>query len=184
MFPHFISAELPVGLTGLVIAAICAASMDSNLNYCATLFLRDLYQRYLRPAPRDAESMWVLRLATLGIGAASTVAALAMLRVRTALDAWWQLAGIFSGGMLGLFLLGRLSRRAGSRAALAGITAGVATIFWMTFSPGWTVLPAWARSPFHSLLVLVIGTAVVLLVGLTASRIVPAKGARSTETRS
>ena len=184
VFPHFISAELPVGLTGLVIAALCAASMDTNLNYCATLFLRDFYQRYLRPAPGEAESVWVLRLATLGIGAASTVAALAMLRVRTALDVWWQLAGIFSGGMLGLFLLGALSRRAGSRAALAGIIAGVATIFWMTFSPGWTMLPAWARSPFHSLLVLVIGTAVVLLVGLTASRIAPASGARSAETRS
>jgi Na+/proline symporter len=56
-FRTFISAELPVGLTGLVIVAICAASMDSNLNYCATLFLRDPYQRYLRPAPREAESV-------------------------------------------------------------------------------------------------------------------------------
>jgi SSS family solute:Na+ symporter len=166
VFPHFIATELPVGVTGLVIAAICAASMDANLNYCATLILRDLYQRYLRSEPGERESLWVLRFATLGIGVISVLAALAMLEVRTALDAWWQLAGIFSGGMLGLFLLGRVNRHADGRSALAGVVCGVLAIVWLTFSPNCTKLPDWARSPFHSLLVLVIGTAVVLGVGV------------------
>ena len=50
VFPHFIATQLPVGLAGLVVAAIFAASMDSNLNSMATLTLCDLYKRYLRPA--------------------------------------------------------------------------------------------------------------------------------------
>ncbi len=148
VFPHFIASELPIGLTGLVIAAICAASMDANLNYCATLVLCDIYRRYFRPVTTNRESGWVLRGATLAIGGASVLAALAMLHVRTALDMWWQLAGIFSGGMLGLFLLGRLSRRADGRAALAGVVVGVLVICWLTFSPQWSALPTWraARS--------------------------------------
>jgi SSS family solute:Na+ symporter len=165
VFPHFISAELPTGLVGLVIAAICAAAMDSNLNCCATLILCDVYRRYVRPGASERESLWVLRLATLAIGSLSTAAALAMLRVRTALDAWWQLAGIFSGGMLGLFLLGLLSRRAGGRAGLLAVACGILTILWLTFSPRWDGPLARWRSPFHNLLILVIGTAVVLSVG-------------------
>jgi hypothetical protein len=62
--------------------------------------------------------------------------------------------------------------------------AGVAAIFWLTFSPGWTALPVWARSSFHPLLVLVIGTGVVLVVGLAAGAIRAANGTRSTKARS
>ncbi len=179
VFPHFIATELPVGLTGLVIAAICAASMDANLNYCATLFLCDVYQRYFRRRAGERESLWVLRAATLAIGAASTIAALAMLRVSTVLDAWWQLAGIASGGILGLFLLGFLRRRVGNASALVGVVTGVTVILWMTFSPKWTGRWEPLRSPFHHLLVLVIGTATVLVVGAVSSLLFrPGDGAR------
>jgi hypothetical protein len=82
--------------------------------------------------------------------------------------------------MLGPFLLGAFSRVDG-RAALAGIMAGVAAIFWLTFSPGWTALPVWARSSFHPLLALVIGRGVVLVVGLTVARIRAANGTRCTK---
>lgn len=170
VFPHFIAHQLPPGLTGLVIAAICAAAMDSNLNCSATLFLCDIYRRYLRPAAGERESLWVLRLSTLGFGVLSIAAGLAMLHVRTALDAWWQLAGIFSGGMLGLFLLGRVSRRASRSHAIVAVAAGVLVILWLTLSAKWPYL----RSPFHSLLTLVLGTLTVLLIGLAASRLAPA----------
>ncbi|MBI3464493.1 MAG: sodium:solute symporter, partial [Planctomycetes bacterium] len=120
--------------------------------------LCDVYRRYVRPAAIERESVWVLRLSTLVLGAIGTAAALAMIRVRTALDVWWQLAGILSGGMLGLFLLGLLSRRAGSRAAFAGVAGGIAAILWMTFSTKWTGPLEPLRSPFHNLLTLVIGT--------------------------
>jgi SSS family solute:Na+ symporter len=92
-----------------------------------------------------------------------------MINVRSALDAWWNLAGIASGGMLGLFLLGFLSRRASNTAAAVGTGAGIAVILWMTFSPQWTgALEPW-RSSFHPLLTMVLGTLVILGVGLVVS---------------
>jgi SSS family solute:Na+ symporter len=172
VFPHFIGAELGPGLTGLVLAAICSAAMDSNLNCCATLFLCDIYRRYLRPSAGQRESMLALRWSTLAMGAVSTVAALAMMRVRSALDAWWEMAGALSGGMLGLFLLGMTTRRAGSIAALTGVVAGLSVILWMTWSPTSIWPESWsaARSPFHALLTMVFGTATILGVGFVVSR--------------
>ncbi|HEU5124191.1 MAG TPA: sodium:solute symporter [Verrucomicrobiae bacterium] len=172
VFPHFIVAQLPVGLTGLVIAGIFAAAqstVSSSINCSATLILCDIYKRYVRPNATERESMRVLHLATLFVGMAGTAMALAMMQIRNALDAWWGLASIFSGGMLGLFLLGLLARRAGNRAAAIGVIAGVVMIAWMTFSPGWTGVAGNWRSPFHTLLIVVISTLTILLVGLFVS---------------
>jgi len=85
------------------------------------------------------------------------------------LDAWWQLSGIFSGGMLWLFLLGCLRSRAGSRAAAGGVAAGVALIGWMTFTPRAAWCPAALRSPFHPFLIPVVGTLTILLAGFLLS---------------
>lgn len=169
VFPHFITHQLPVGMTGFVLAALCSAAMDSNLNCCATLVLCDLYRRYLRPQASESESMRVLRATTLVMGALSVLAALAMIHVKSALDAWWQLAGIFSGGMLGLFLLGLCYRRATGRGAAIGAVAGVLVITWMTFSPKLTRLPDLLRSPFHGFMPIVIGTLTIIVVGAIAS---------------
>ncbi len=173
VFPHFIHVGLPVGVTGLVIAAIFAAAQStlaSSINCSATLILCDLYRRYFRPRAGARESMRVLHAATLGFGLGGTLVALAMIRVRSALDTWWELAGIFSGGMLGLFLLGLISRRARNAEAVTGVLVGVLVIVWMSLSPRLT--DAWAawRSPFHNFMVIVIGTLVILLVGLLLSR--------------
>jgi SSS family solute:Na+ symporter len=180
VFPHFIGTQLPSGATGLVIAAICAAAMDSNLTCSATLFLCDIYRRYLRPAASEKESLRVLRLATLGFGVASTLVALWMIRARTALDVWWELAGAASGGTLGLFLLGRLCPRARGGAALCGVACGVLVILWIAFSQHLPDSLAWLRSPFHGFLALVLGTGTILATGAMAARLA---GAR-TDTRS
>ena len=174
MFPLFIGTQLPPGLMGLVLAAICSAAMDSNLNCCATLYLCDIHRRYIRPQAGDRESMFVLRLTTLVMGALSTMAALAMIQVKTALDVWWKLAGIFSGGMLGLFLLGLFVHRVRSRHAAMAVALGVAIIGWMTFSPMFKEMLlardlGWVISPFHDNLIVVVGTATILVAGVVAS---------------
>jgi SSS family solute:Na+ symporter len=162
VFPHFIAHALPAGVRGLVVASILAAAMDSNLNSMATLTLCDLYKRYFRPAPSERESVWVLRLSMLVWGALGTGVALAMISRKTVLDRWWTLAGVFSGGMLGLFLLGLLSRARNGTAAVA-TAAGVLAILWASLDVPW-------RAPFHGLMAAVIGTLVILLVGLLCSR--------------
>jgi SSS family solute:Na+ symporter len=162
VFPFFIVRQLPAGLVGLVIASIFAAAqstISSSMNSSATLLCCDVYERFRRGRVDERARLRVLRAATLLMGGAGTAMALAMMRMRSALDAWWQLAGIFSGGMLGLFLLGYLSRRPRSWHAAAGVAAGVAVILWMTFF----------RTPFHSNLIIVLGTVAVILVGFLLS---------------
>ena len=97
-----------------------------------------------------------------------------MIQVKTALDVWWKLAGIFSGGMLGLFLLGLFAHRVRSRHAAIAVATGVAIIGWMTFSPMFKVTlmsHGWGSliSPFHDNLIVVVGTVTILAVGLVAS---------------
>jgi SSS family solute:Na+ symporter len=171
VFPRFIATQLPLGCAGLVVAAIFAASMDSNLNSMATLTLCDLYKRYLRPSAGERESMHVLRLSTFAWGAICTAAAVAMTQVASVLDAWWELAGIFSGGVLGLFLLGMISR-AGNAAALTAVLVGVLAIVWMTLSTTerWPDQLSHLRNPMHTLMTTVVGTLAILLVGLLLIR--------------
>jgi len=173
VFPWFIVAVLPPGITGLLIAAIFAAAMSTvstSLNSSATIILNDYYRRFVAPDTTEARSLRLLRATTVAWGAAGTLAALAMTTVRSALDAWWALAGIFGGGTLGLFLLGFVSRRADNRSAGAGVAAGVALIVWMTLSPRSAALPPAWRSPFHEFLIIVFGTACILAVGLALGR--------------
>jgi SSS family solute:Na+ symporter len=171
VFPIFISSQLPAGLAGLVIAAIFAASMDSNLNSMATLTYCDLYQRFWRPLASEREAIIVLRVATVAWGVICTGVGLWFIQAKNVLDVWWDLAGIFSGGILGLFLLGFISRRVTSGVAAIAVVAGEAAIVWATFSPtrfwpeGWGAL----RNPLNNLLTIVLGTLVILVVGLTGS---------------
>jgi SSS family solute:Na+ symporter len=169
ILPYFILTELPAGAKGLLLAAIFSAAMSTistSLNSSATLLLTDWYLRFFRPQADERESMRVLHGATLVWGALGTGVALAMIGVKAALDAWWTLSGIFAGGMLGLFLLGLISRRAGNAAAVTAVVAGVLVILWMTLTPGAAAWPEELQSPFHTFMTVVVGTLVVLLVGL------------------
>ncbi|MCP5518160.1 MAG: sodium:solute symporter [Verrucomicrobiales bacterium] len=180
IFPHFIVAELPAGLTGLVIAAIFAAAqstVSSSVNCAATLIGCDIYRRHLKPDASEREMMGVLRGATLAVGLLGTLAALAMIRIKSALDVWWDWAGVASGGMLGLFLLGIIARRARNAAAASGVLAGILVITWMTVSTKsfWPAALAGWRSPFHSFMTIVVGTTTILLVGFLVTLLVGPK---------
>jgi SSS family solute:Na+ symporter len=173
VLPYFILTELPPGAKGLLLAAIFSAAMSTistSLNSSATLLLTDWYQRFFRPQATEREAMRVLHLASLVWGILGTGVALAMIGVKAALDAWWTMSGIFAGGMLGLFLLGLISKRAGNPAAVTAVVAGVLVILWMTLTPGAAAWPEYLQSPFHSFMTVVVGTLVILLVGLLISR--------------
>ncbi len=182
VFPYFIVSVLPSGVTGLLIAAIFSAAMSTistSLNSSATILLDDYYGRFVDRKVTEKRSMLVLRVATVLWAICAMGIALAMTTfVRSALDTSWTLSGIFSGGMLGLFLLGFLSRRTASRGAAAGVAAGVAVIFWMTVSPRWEWWPEGLRSPFHGFLTTVFGTTAVLLTGAAITLLVGLRSRR------
>ena len=174
VFPWFIVTVLPAGVSGLLIAAIFAAAMSTvstSLNSSATIFLNDFYRRYLQPRATEASALRFLRVVTVLWGVLGVGVALAMTRVASALDAWWLLAGIFSGGTLGLFLLGRLVARAGNVAAIGGVIAGVLVIVWLTLSPRLSGWPPALRSPFHGFLTIVFGTCTILLAGFLLAQL-------------
>lgn len=170
VFPHFIVAELPSGVRGLIVAALFAAAMssvDSSLNSSATLLMTDVYTRLINPKADDKRKMLLLRGVTILFGVAGIGMALLMISIKSALDAWWSLASVFSGGMIGLFLLGALSRRATSPVAAIGVAVGVLVIVWATFSDKVESLPT---NPLHSFMTTVIGTLAIFGVGLLISR--------------
>lgn len=170
VFPHFIVNCLPTGMVGLLIAALLAAAMssiDTSLNCSATVILKDFYGRYVNRDATEKQSMRVLHGATLLWGAMGTGVGLLLTKVTSLLDAWWIISGIFAGGMLGLFLLGFISKRANNASAIIGVVVGLLVIVWMTI-PG-------LGSPFHANLAAVIGTLTIFLVGIGASRVLVGK---------
>ena len=178
VFPYFIVHELPQGCTGLVLAAILAAAMSTvstSINGCATLTLVDFYSRFFRPNASSREKMWVLYISSFCCGILGIGGALVMIHAKGILNSWWTLSGIFSGGMLGLFLLGFLSRRATGTAAGWGISAGILVIMWMSLSlKSYDLLPKAfepIRCPLHGYLISVAGTMTILFVGFIATLI-------------
>ncbi len=176
VFPYFLQTGLPLGIRGLLLAAVCSSAMDSNLNCCATLYLCDIHLRYFRPRAEEREKLLVLRGTILTIGILAMAAALSMMSVKTLLDHWWKSASIFSGGMLGLYLLGRFVPRATPQAALCGTVAGLGMILWITLLPRTETATDWWRSPFHAYWAIVLGTSTIFLVGMLLS---PPRGAKS-----
>jgi SSS family solute:Na+ symporter len=178
VFPHFIVNQLPAGLMGLLIAALLAAAMssiDTSLNCSATIILKDFYGRYLQRDPSERNAMRVLHGATLLWGILGTSTAIMLIGTRSLLDAWWLISGIFSGGMLGLFLLGYISRRADNASALTGAIIGILVIAWMTLSQAdvWPEHLLFLRSPMHANMTIVVGTLTIFLVGVLVSRFRP-----------
>jgi SSS family solute:Na+ symporter len=166
VFPYFIVHGLPVGITGLLVAAIFAAGMSTvstSINSGATILLTDFFQHKKKDIS-EKENMKILYSSSFILGILGVGVGLAMMSVKSALDAWWSLAGIFSGGMLGLFLLGFLSKKVTGTYALIGTVCGVSLIAWMTLS-GQTI--------FHSYLTIVFGTLAIFCVGLLLSMVLP-----------
>jgi SSS family transporter len=140
VFADFIILHLPSGLSGLVVAAIFAAAMSSSLNAIAATAVSDLYRPAV-PGREDRHYLVVSRWLTLLAGAAQIAVALAIRGMtRSALDAALSVASILNGPVLGVFLLGAFSRRAGKGAAFAGMAAGLAAVVavWKLTPLAWT----------------------------------------------
>ena len=129
VFPHFIATQLPVGIKGLVIAALAAgaiSSLDSDMNCLAAIGVQDYYVRF-KPKSTDKQRLLLGRWIVALSGIASI--GIAMLYVvwggEGVLGAVFALYAIFSAGIVGLFLLGLLSRRANRQGLYIGVAAAI-----------------------------------------------------------
>jgi solute:Na+ symporter, SSS family len=172
IFPYFIIHGLPVGITGLLIASIFAAGMSTistSLNSGATVILNDFYNKYASDVT-EKESLRVLYISSALICIIGIIISFYIIRVESALDIWWNLAGIFSGGMLGLFLLGFFSRQTTNTHAIVGVIIGLLVIIWMSLST--ILIPddlEMLRNPLHGYLTIVVGTMAIFLTGFLLS---------------
>ncbi|MEM8735209.1 MAG: sodium:solute symporter, partial [Planctomycetota bacterium] len=171
VFPHFIASQLPIGIRGLLIAAIFAAAMSTvstSLNSSATLVMSDFYRRLVNPSCSNRRQVGVLRLATFIWGTMGTIMALVLVQLTdSVLDIWWTLSSVLGAGIVGLFLLGLVVPKIQSRQAQVVLVAGMLLIAWMTVSRS----PLWPNdwspfsSPLHPYLVIVVGPLVMISVG-------------------
>lgn len=171
VFPHFIAANLPQGVRGLLIAAVFAAAMSTvstSLNSSATLVMSDFYKRLFRQDSTDAQHVGVLRMSTIAWGAMGTAMALALVRLTdSTLDVWWTLSGVLGAGIVGLFLLGITVPRLHGWPAITAFAIGGLVIAWMTISQTSVWPEGWEKyaNPMDKLMTIVVGPCLMIAIG-------------------
>ena len=145
VLPHFVRNVLPPALAGLVFAGLFAATMSvfsSGLNSLSTATCMDFLQRLRRsPAGREEVTLRGARWITLAWGAVVTLAAIGVYfaNMGPLLQTAAAIIGFFSGPLLGMFLLGILTRRGNSLSAILGAVCGFAwaLLLWKDVSFIW-----------------------------------------------
>ena len=175
IFPAYIVGELPAGVAGLLIAAILAAAMSNlsaALNSLSSTTIVDFYCG-LRPASGSAERTTASRISTAGW--ALVLFSMAVYSVQAGgkgnvVEIGLSIASVAYGCLLGVFLLGILTRWATENGAIAGMIAGFAVNLLLWRAPGRSILGIVVPRIAWTWYVLV-GTAVTVLVGLAASSV-------------
>lgn len=169
VMPHFMVTKIPTGLVGLIVSAILSAAMStisSGMNASATVFTADIHKRYINKNLSQKKELSILQIATVVFGVLGLCTGIAMIGIKSVLDIWWELSGIFAGGMLGLFLLGLISRQTKNHEAIAAVLIGILVILWLTLSRYLPQHYAFLKNPLHTNMTIVIGTLVIFLSGL------------------
>ena len=162
VFPTFITTHMPVGLVGLMIAAIFAAAMSSSggeLNSLATATIIDFYRRLFVTDASDAHYLLVSKLATFCWGLVACVVAIYAANQGSLIEVVNRYGSFFYGSLLGVFILAIMTKRATARGAFWGLIAGMAIVLTVAFR-----LP-WIAFLWHNL----IGAVAVVVVGMAIS---------------
>jgi len=170
VFPTFITTRMPVGLVGLMIAAIFVAAMSASggeLNALATASIIDFYRRHFVKTASDQHYVRVSKMATVFWGLFSCVVAMQAAGQGSLIEVVNRYGSLVYGSLLGVFILAILTRRATARGAFVGLIAGMAAVLTVAVT-----LP-WIEFLWHNL----IGAVVVVAVGMAVSYTQPAPAA-------
>jgi solute:Na+ symporter, SSS family len=165
IYPTFIVSKMPHGISGLLIAAILAAAMSNlsaALNALSSTSIMDFYVRF-RPQTGEKTKMQVSRISTFVW--ALILFALAVLSLHKAgrvIEVGLQIASVAYGALLGVFLLGVLTKHANQRGAIVGMLFGFGMELYLW---RWTHVP-WTWW-------VMIGTVVTFVVGYAISGLQP-----------
>ena len=170
VLPYFMKTQIPTGFLGLLIAALLSAgmsTMSSGMNSSATVFLKDIYLRYIDPEADSKKQFRLLLIATTCMGGLGIVFGISMIGVKSLLDVWWKLSGIFAGGMLGIFLLGFLAKKVRNVDAKIAAVLGLILIALMSFKES---LPSFLQIPLDSKMTVVVGTVSIVGIGVLVQK--------------
>jgi len=170
VFPTFITTHMPIGLVGLLIAAIFAAAMSTisaELASLSTATVIDFYRRFARPDADDRHYLRVSRLATGFWGLFASAVAVWAAELGSLIEVVNRFGSFFYGSILGVFILAVGFRRATANGAFIGLIAGMGSVAWAANYTSVAFL-------WHN----VIGAVVVVVVGLIVSAISPTSNVR------
>lgn len=131
VFPTFVTTYAPMGVIGLIIAAIFAAAMSSisaELAALSTATVIDFYRRHFRKEAPDAHYLMVSKLATGFWGLFACVVALYAGRLGSLIEVVNRFGSYFYGSLLGVFVLAIGTKRATGNGAFFGLLAGMAAV--------------------------------------------------------
>ena len=161
VFPTFITTRMPIGLVGLMIAAIFAAAMSASggeLNALATATVIDFYRRHFVKEATDSHYLLVSKAATMGWGLFACVVAMYAANQGSLIEVVNRYGSFFYGSLLGVFVLAILTKRATARGAFYGLIIGMVVVLIVAFTTPIAFL-------WHNL----IGTVVVVAAGMAIS---------------
>ncbi len=185
VFPHFIMTQLPTGVIGFIVAALISAaicSLSADLNSLAAVGIQDYYKK-LRPNKTDGQYLKTSKLFVVLSGLISiAIGALYLVTGNEGvLGVIFTIYAIFSGGIVGIFMLGLFSARANRQ----GVNIGIITCILFTAWAFLTSTPVGLKNPrllldlgnfnftHHKLMLGVYSHIIVIVVGYVASLFFP-----------
>jgi len=163
VFPTFITTHLPVGLVGLMIAAIFAAAMSASsgeLSALSSATIMDFYKRHFVKDADDAHYLRASKISTAAWGLFSCFVAMFAANQGSLIEVVNRYGSFFYGSILGVFILALLTKRATATGAFVGLIAGMVAVLSVAFGMPWIAF-LW-----HNL----VGAVVVVIVGMAVSR--------------
>lgn len=164
IFPTYIVTRLPHGISGLLISAILAAAMSNlsaALNSLSSATVVDFYARIV-PSSTEQRRVQLSRLSTIGWALALFGLAILARGGGRVVEMGISIASVAYGSLLGVFLLGVLTRRATQTGAMIGMVAG---FLWNVF--------LWQFTTIAFTWYVVLGSGVTFAVGYLASLCFP-----------
>ena len=136
IFPWYIVRELPIGVSGLLVAGIFSAAMSSissSLNSVSTAYCNDFHLHF-NPKTADKQLLKIARIATITTGVLGMIFALWMASsdIKSLWDQFYKFLGLFTGGLGGMFLLGMLTKKANAKGTLIGLVISAFVIFYIS----------------------------------------------------
>ena len=163
VFPTFVLTHLPVGLVGLLIAAILAAAMSTisaELASLSTATVIDFYRRWWSAGASDAQLLWVSRVAVAFWGIFASVVAIYASDLGSLIEVVNRFGSYFYGSILGVFILALGFPRANGHGAFVGLFGGMAAVAWVA-----------TQTRVEFLWLNIVGAVAVCIVGVVVSAV-------------